>query len=127
MTQRQNALWNCKNPHQGQQTKLLAVCSAGLLRSPTIAKEAILREFNARSCGCNDYALIQIDEVLIEWADVIVFAHNEHQERVTQLFPFVKEKEQYCFNIPDNFKYNDHELVKLINEQFELYKKELKP
>ena len=68
---RKNALWNCKNPYQGRDKRVLCVCSAGLLRSPTIAKVLVMNGYNTRSCGCRDYALIQIDNVLIEWADIV--------------------------------------------------------
>jgi len=61
---RMNALHNCTNPHQGTSKKILTVCSGGLLRSPTLAN--VLHKnynYNTRSCGVHDYALIQFDEV----------------------------------------------------------------
>ena len=61
-----NKLHNLRNPFQGEAKKVLCVCSAGLLRSPTAA--IILQRdygFNTRSCGINpDYALIDFDEIL---------------------------------------------------------------
>ena len=77
-----------------------------LLRSPTIAKELLLLGYNTRSCGCQDYALIPIDEVLIEWADVVVFADKEHKTTVNQT-QCLSGKEIYILDIPDNFGYND--------------------
>ena len=101
---RKNALWNCKNPYQGKDKRVLCVCSAGLLRSPTIAKV---------SCGCRDYALIQIDNVLIEWADIVVFADQEHKAVVDQT-QCLSGKDVYILDIPDNYGYGDPELVKII-------------
>ncbi len=70
-----NRMHNAGNLHQGQYKKVLCVCSAGLLRSPTTAvvlsKEPY--NFNTRAAGCvPDYALIKVDAVLIHWADEIV-------------------------------------------------------
>ena len=116
MSKRKNALWNCKNPYQGRAPKILCVCAAGLLRSPTIAKELLLLGYNTRSCGCQDYALIPIDEVLIEWADVIVFADKEHKATVDQT-QCLSGKEIYILDIPDNFGYNDPTLVQIIQDK----------
>ena len=110
---RKNALWNCKNPYQGKDKRVLCVCSAGLLRSPTIAKVLVMNGYNTRSCGCRDYALIQIDNVLIEWADIIIFADNEHKAVVDQT-QCLSGKDVYILDIPDNYGYGDPELVKII-------------
>ncbi len=61
-----NRLHNMRNPHQGSNKKVLCVCSAGLLRSPTLAW--ILSNepfnFNTRAVGTSsEYALIVLDEV----------------------------------------------------------------
>ena len=76
-----NRLHNVKNPHQGTAKKVLCICSAGLLRSPTAA--IVLSQdpfnFNTRSAGCNpDYALQPVDNVLIEWSDEIIVMEKEH-------------------------------------------------
>ena len=91
----------------------MSVCSAGLLRSPTIAKVLVMNGYNTRSCGCRDYALIQIDNVLIEWADVVVFADQEHKAVVDQT-QCLSGKDVYILDIPDNYGYGDPELVKII-------------
>jgi len=70
-----NRLANAKNPFQSDRKKVLCVCSAGLLRSPTDAW--ILSNepfgFNTRAAGASDeYALIKLDQVLVEWADEVV-------------------------------------------------------
>ena len=118
MTQRQNAMWNCKNPYQGDDIKVLCLCSAGLLRSPTIAK--VLSEFNGfnpRSAGVNDYALIPVDEVLIHWADIVICADIEHKRKLEADKLLPKNTEVYVLDIPDNFAYNDPELRKIIKQK----------
>lgn len=73
-----NALHNCNNPYQGAEKRVLCLCSAGLLRSPTAA--FVLQKelgYNTRAAGVTDYALIPVTEVLLEWADEIVCVNEE--------------------------------------------------
>ena len=120
MTQRQNAIWNCKNPHQGKDKKILCLCSAGLLRSPTIAKVlARLDGFNPRSAGVNDYALIPVDEVLIHWADIIICAHEEHRQMLITKQLITEDDPVVVLNIPDKYAYNDPELIKIIEQKLQ--------
>ena len=111
-----NRLWNCKNPHQGAYKKVLCVCSAGLLRSPTAA--IVLANppfnFNTRSVGIdNDHALIKVDEVLMVWADEIVVMTHDQGVKMRS----VTDKPVYSFDIPDNYSYRDPALIKLIEEK----------
>lgn len=112
----QNRFWNCTNPYQGDAKKVLCVCSAGLLRSPTAAK-ILWKEYgyNTRSCGLDiGHALIPIDDVLIAWADEIVCMTFEQEERLLKMgCTNVK-----CLNIPDNFRYMDAELCELIIQKY---------
>jgi len=73
-----NALHNCKNPYQGAEKRVLCLCSAGLLRSPTAAY-VLQKElgYNTRAAGVTDYALIPVTEVLLKWADEIVCVNRE--------------------------------------------------
>jgi predicted protein tyrosine phosphatase len=67
-----NQLANVTNPYQGKSKKALCVCSAGLLRSPTIAKLLTQLGYNTRACGTSqEYALVPISEALLVWADEI--------------------------------------------------------
>lgn len=114
MTVRQNALWNCKNPHQGIEQKILCVCSAGLLRSPTVAWILGNSGYNTRSCGIHDYALIQIDDVLVEWADEIIFVSREVWESCNLE---LDEEKTVILDIPDIFAFKDPELIKIARQQ----------
>ena len=119
-----NRLANCKNGYQGKYHKVLTVCSAGLLRSATIAYVLGREPYNCnvRNCGVSsDYALIVIDEVLIEWADSIVYAEEEHgnliQRLVTTKQIDISKKKFYCLDLPDNYAYRDTELVLMIEKK----------
>lgn len=112
---RQNALWNCKNPHQGTEPRVLAVCSAGLLRSPSIAKFLVNKGYNCRSAGIHDYALIRVDEVLLAWADIVVFAQEEHKASIRgKLRKILNAKSVFVLGIPDIYPYGDEALMKEI-------------
>ena len=63
---------NARNPYQGESTKALCVCSAGLLRSPTIAKHLTSLGYNTRACGTSkDYALVVLSSALLDWCDEV--------------------------------------------------------
>jgi len=111
-----NALHNCSNPYQGQYKKVLCVCSAGLLRSPTTA--IVLQRtynYNTRACGVHDYALIQFDDVLGTWADEIVCVEQSIANNIPDQF---KDK-VITLNIPDMYEYMNPELQEIIKEQYD--------
>lgn len=113
-TTRTNAIWNCRNPHQGEYKRVLTVCSAGLLRSPTIAW-VLQRDYNCncRAAGIHDYALVPVDEVLVQWADTIICAEQSMLEYLTTKFD-LSTKDIYVLDIPDAFGYRNPELIAMI-------------
>jgi predicted protein tyrosine phosphatase len=114
-----NRLANVKNRFQGEAKKVLCVCSAGLLRSPTAA--VILSQapfnYNTRACGTSEeYALIPLDSVLIEWADIIVVM-DEGMQRQISSYKNLAGKTIVNLDIEDRYPYMDEELQKLIKER----------
>lgn len=112
-----NRLHTCKNPYQGKYKKVLCVCSAGLLRSPTAA--LVLSQepfnFNTRACGIHDYALVPIDDVLINWADEIVVME---EYMIKNLPNSADGKPIICLSIRDEYEYRQKELISLIKERY---------
>ena len=115
-------LYNAKNRHQGPFPRVLAVCSAGLMRSATTAWILGNEPYNCNTRGCGviaEYALISLDQVLIEWADHIVFAHQEHMDIAKENFSLCGQngavKPTWVLNIPDAYGYRDPMLVEIIN------------
>ncbi len=111
-----NRLHNVTNPHQGKTRKVLCVCSAGLLRSPTAAV-VLQREFgyNTRAAGVSkEYALIQVDEILMTWADEIVAVEPSVAEQLPEGF----DDKVTVLNIPDIYGYMHPELYKIILNQY---------
>lgn len=112
-----NRLGNSKNPYQGKYKKVLCVCSAGLLRSPTAA--VVLSQepfnFNTRACGLDvGFALIPCDKVLIEWADEIVCMDTYQEHCLKQM----TTKPVFCLSIGDSYEYRDPELMRMIKENY---------
>lgn len=121
-----NRLANATNPYQGKTKKVLCLCSAGLLRSPTAAFVLSIDPFNynTRAAGVTEeYALIPVDDVLLNWADEIVVMEpwmsgyvGDHLDKTVIL------------NVKDTYAYRDPELIKEIikqyNESQELCKEE---
>lgn len=110
-----------QKPHKYK--RALCVCSAGILRSPTMAK--ILGErfnYNTRAVGATpEYALIPASHALVEWSDIIFCADEWNQQAMlTQFGKRIKESKKlmYCLNIPDNYNYRDTELETAIIESY---------
>lgn len=113
-----NRKYNAINPYQGKYKRVLCVCSAGLLRSPTLAW-LLSNEpynYNTRAVGIDaGHALILVDDVLLEWADEII-CMDEYQQKV------IKEKTTkpvINLEIGDNFEYRDKGLVKIMQMHYE--------
>ena len=111
-----NRLHNVTNPHQGKSRKVLCVCSAGLLRSPTAAV-VLQREFgyNTRAAGVSkEYALIEVDEVLLHWADEIVAV----EASIAEQLPREWDEHITVLNVPDRYGYMNEELQQIILDQY---------
>lgn len=110
-------LRNADNCYQGNTKRVLTVCSAGLLRSPTIAN-VLVKDYgyNVRACGTDpDYALVPISTVLLEWADLVVFANKENYNAVKSHLP--PELKYVVLDLPDSYGYNDPVLVKTVKKK----------
>lgn len=119
-----NRLHNATNPFQGTKKKILCVCSAGLLRSPSLATILGWPEygFNTRAAGIEEsYALIPVDKVLLKWADVILCVENSVKLSLVGKFGDYIMRDCSAtiltLDIPDNFGYMDPKLVEEINFQ----------
>lgn len=106
------------NPYQGNDKKVLFVCSAGLLRSATAAR-IFADKYNTRAVGSAPYALIPITPNLIAWADEIVFMSWPNSHEALENFPALKAKKLVELDIPDAFEHMDPELIRLLKEQYD--------
>ena len=121
---RMNRLANVHSRFQGQYKRVLCVCSAGLLRSPTAA--VVLSqppfEFNTRAAGCvPEYALVPVDDALLAWADEVVCMEFNHARILAENFN-IDDKIIIVLDIPNNYEYRDAELMTLIRERYAAHK-----
>lgn len=128
-----NQVHNMFNPNQGKSKKVLCVCSAGLLRSPTAAW--ILSNdpynFNTRAVGyAASYALTPMQYQHVVWADEIVVMDSLGEFLVSSLIDTfnreapvkvgqIEDKKIHVLDIPDRFEFRQPELVELMNSKFE--------
>ena len=109
-----NRHWNAKNPYQGDAERVLCVCSAGLLRSPTVANVMARHGYNTRAVGLEkEFALIPIDDVLFHWADSVVVMNLEQAEKIRKDF----EGPIYNLSIPDEYEFMDSELIAIVESR----------
>lgn len=117
-----NRISNAANYYQGEYKRVLCVCSAGLLRSPTTA--LVLSQepynYNTRAVGLNkEFALIAVDDVLLHWADLIVCMEVSQKKDIDKkLKKLGINKKVINLALPDNFPYRDKELIELIKVKF---------
>ena len=110
------------NSYQGDYKRVLTVCSANMLRSPTIAHvlSAEPYNFNTRSAGVAGFALIPVTEELLMWADEVVCADTEHALYIrTRMMGLDLDTPIIDLKIPDIYEYRNPELIELIKERYE--------
>ena len=123
-----NALHNVTNPYQGKDKRVLCLCSAGCLRSPSCA--TILQNkygYNTRSAGVSDYALIPVNTALLKWADEIICVEQDVFDTLMNDLDKYEESNGerielqniIVLDIPDIYARMDAELQQLIIEQYE--------
>ena len=122
-----NRLANCNNRFQGKYKRVLCICSAGLLRSPTAAW-VLSQEpynYNTRAAGLTpEFALIPVDEVLLMWADEIVCMSRKQAVEIRNLLGD-EERPVVVLELPDNFGYRDPELIRMIREAYDTHLQKL--
>lgn len=119
------------NAYQGKHKKVLTVCSAGCLRSPTAAHilSSAPWNFNTRCAGTSsEYAIIPVTEALVTWADVIVCMDSEQvnfiNEMQNKLAQDVRGMYGYDYklvhnlDIEDAYEYRNPKLVEIMTEKF---------
>jgi len=129
---KRNQLGVIFNVYQGKHRKVLTVCSAGCLRSPTAAH--ILSSepwnFNTRCAGTSEeYAIVPVTEALVAWADVILVMDQFQWKYIMDMQNKMFNETQlgmhefeftpiHNLEIEDEFSYRDPKLVEIMTEKF---------
>lgn len=117
-----NQLSNVTNKYQTDAKRVLSICSAGMLRSPTVSNVLYAEYgYNTRSCGASDFALIPLSLALIMWADEIVIVDNSVLRYITQDERELMGDKVVMLSIPDDYEWNNDELVDIIKKQYSDY------
>lgn len=108
------------NPYQGFDKKVLFVCSAGILRSATAAR-IYGRKYNTRCAGTGlQYALIPLNEILMDWADEVVFVNTYNYDQAGFYFDLVPYMDKIkVLDIPDEYEHMDPRLIDHFYQQYE--------
>lgn len=127
MSDLMNRLTVADNPYQGDYRKVLFVCSAGCLRSPTAMIVAAREtDWNVRCAGSNqNFAIIYADRVLIEWADDIVVMNDDNLQEIQSTIDNIPDKFKptvHNFNIEDSHEFMNDSLVEKIKTNIRLMK-----
>lgn len=116
-----NQLANVSNIYQTKAKRVLCVCSAGLLRSPTTANVLHAEYgYNTRAAGSSeDFALIPVTEALLHWADEVVFVNLDNAYAMDkEQCAILKNKVVKHLNLPDEFNWNNDRLKDEILRQY---------
>ena len=129
---KRNQLGVIFNAYQGKHKKVLTVCSAGCLRSPTAAH--ILSSepwnYNTRCAGTSEeYAIVPVTEALVMWADVILVMDEFQWKHIMDMQNKMFNETEFSMNefefkpiinleIEDEFDYRNPKLVEIMTEKF---------
>ena len=92
--------------------KVLFICNQNLNRSKT-AEELFKGKFETKSAGL--YNEKPVNEKQLSWADIVVVMEDEQRAEIAKRFPkLYMQKRILSLNIPDNYYYNQPELVTLL-------------
>lgn len=110
------------NPYQGKAPRGLFVCSAGLLRSATMANYFAKKGWNTRAAGTHNYALVPLSFNLLMWAQHVYFVNRENYEVARKAFEGHSRAtaildDAIVLDITDQYPYNHPDLIRIIEEQ----------
>lgn len=116
-----NAAGVCNNTYQGEAKRVLTVCSAACLRSPTAA--AVLNQeygYNTKAAGVSlEYAIVPVTGRLLMWSQEIVVMESWQAHEIIEMLEIMGlDRPVICLNIDDNYCYMQPELVSLIKQRY---------
>lgn len=117
-----NAQGVCFNYYQGEAKRVLTVCSASALRSPTAA--VVLNQeygYNTKAAGVSlEYAIVPVTGRLLIWSQEIVVMENWQAHEIIEMLEIMGiDRPVICLNIDDNYYYMQPELVSIIKQRYD--------
>lgn len=122
-----NRIGVTQNPYQGDYRKVLFLCTAGCLRSPTAMIVAAREtDWNVRCAGTDpNFSIIPCDEVLLHWADDVVVMQDHHYQDIKDTMdamPNTYRPTVHNFNLEDCHAFMSEPLVEEIKTQLDYMK-----
>ncbi|HTJ57832.1 MAG TPA: low molecular weight protein tyrosine phosphatase family protein [Devosiaceae bacterium] len=99
--------------------RLLFICSRNRLRSPTAEQVFAGRPgIETASAGLAPDADDPLRPDHLDGVDLVFVMERVHQTRLSRQFgPYLRGKKIVCLNIPDNYRYMQPELVRLLEQR----------
>lgn len=99
--------------------KVLFVCSANRLRSPTAEQVFSQRDdLEVASAGTSNDAVTPLDKELVAWADIIFVMEKAHRNKLQKKFKAnLKKARVICLDIPDEYDFMEPALVQLLERK----------
>ena len=98
---------------------ILFVCGKNKWRSPT-AEQVFSGHpgIQCASAGLSGDAEVPVSAELVDWAELILVMEKQHKSKLSAQFkPQLRGKRIVCLDIPDNFKFMEPALVKLLERK----------
>jgi predicted protein tyrosine phosphatase len=99
--------------------RTLFICHHNRKRSATaervFGKDPAL---DVRSAGTSSEALVQVNQRMLEWAEVVFVMDDEQWRELERMFPgHASVGQAICLDIPDKYHFLDPELVTLLQDR----------
>lgn len=103
--------------------KVLFVCTANRLRSPTAEQVFSQRDdIEVASAGTSNDAITPLDAELVEWADIIFVMEKAHRNKLQKRFKrHLISARIICLDIPDEYEFMDPMLIQLLERKVTPY------
>ena len=99
--------------------RVLFICGKNQWRSPTA--EQVFCEHPGIECasaGLGHDAEVVVSAELVDWAELIFVMEKQHKSKLSARFkPQLQGKKVVCLNIPDNYRFMQPDLVKLLESK----------
>jgi predicted protein tyrosine phosphatase len=99
--------------------KVLFICGANKLRSPTAEHVFSVREgIEVSSAGLRNDATNPVTPELLEWAETIFVMEQSHRRKLSDRFQrHLGGKRIICLEIPDEYDYMEPRLVEILEKK----------
>ena len=99
--------------------RVLFVCRYNRMRSATAERIFCKRaDLDVRSAGTSAEALTRVNQLMLEWADLIFIMDDQQRQSLRRQFgPHPALERLICLDIPDEFGFLQPELVDLLRSR----------